>query len=148
LGIKDILFAEDTDFINKGWLAEQFWGLEYLKYSSPFTQNQLYYWHREAVNSNAEIDFVIQFQNKVIPVEVKASGSGRMQSLRQFLKEKNSDFGFRFSAENYSQYENIKSWPVYGFIGLFAERFGVNIASKPNNPSLWLSYNQNEGLLF
>jgi predicted AAA+ superfamily ATPase len=123
LEIKDILFAGDTDFVNKGWLAEQFWGLEYLKYSSPFIQNQLYYWHREAANSNAEVDFIIQFQNKVIPVEVKASGSGRMQSLRQFLKEKKAEFGFRFSAENYSEYENIKSWPLYGVMGLFPERF-------------------------
>jgi predicted AAA+ superfamily ATPase len=123
LEIRDILFSDDTDFVNKGWLAEQFWGLEYLKYSSPFTQNQLYYWHREAANANAEVDFIIQFQNKVIPVEVKASGSGRMQSLRQFLKEKKSEFGFRFSTENYSQYEKIKSCPLYGVMGLFPERF-------------------------
>jgi len=48
----------------------------------------LYYWHREAKNSHAEVDFVIQIQDKIIPVEVKAGTKGSMQSLHLFLDEK------------------------------------------------------------
>jgi hypothetical protein len=123
LEIKDVLFSEEADFINKGWLAEQFWGLEYLKYNSSFTQNQLFYWHREVTNANAEVDFVIQYQNKIIPVEIKSSGRGRMQSIRQFMEEKKSEFGFRFSAENFSTFEKIKVWPLYATMKIFEDRF-------------------------
>lgn len=113
LNLSDFLFAEKSTVVNKGALAEQFWGLEYLKYSSPLLPPSLYYWHREAVNSNAEVDYVIQVGDGLVPVEVKASGSGYMQSVRQFLKDKNRQFGYRFSLENFSEYSDIKSYPLY-----------------------------------
>ncbi len=41
-----------------------------------------------------------------------------MQSLRQFLKEKNKLCGYRFSLENFSEYEDIKSLPLYAVSNL------------------------------
>lgn len=114
LNISDFLFDTDTSLINKGAIAEQFWALEYLKNNSPFQTQNLYYWHRENPNANAELDYVIQKGSEILPIEVKSSGKGSMQSLRQFLLEKNTPFGYRFSLENYSEYQQIKSYPLYG----------------------------------
>lgn len=114
LNISDFLFDTDTSLINKGAIAEQFWALEYLKYNSQYQILNLYYWHRENPNANAELDYVIQKGSEVLPIEVKSSGKGSMQSLRQFLSEKNRSFGYRFSLENYSEYQQVKSYPLYG----------------------------------
>ncbi|MBM3410449.1 MAG: DUF4143 domain-containing protein, partial [Bacteroidetes bacterium] len=38
----------------------------------------LYYWHREAKNSKAEVDYVVQRQDRIVPVEVKAGTKGAM----------------------------------------------------------------------
>jgi hypothetical protein len=37
----------------------------------------------------AEIDYVIQHRNNIIPVEVKSGAAGKMKSLHQFIAEKN-----------------------------------------------------------
>jgi uncharacterized protein len=119
LNLAEFLFDSSQNVINKGAIAEQFWGLEYLKYGSPFSQTELFYWHRETSNSNAEIDFVVQNGAELQPIEVKSSGKGRMQSLRQFLMDKKRPFGYRFSLENFSEYENIKSMPLYAVSNFF-----------------------------
>ena len=59
LDISELLFAEEFNLVNKGAIAEQFTGLELIKYSSPYSQEGLFYWHREALNSNAEIDYLV-----------------------------------------------------------------------------------------
>lgn len=113
LNMADFLFDPSATLINKGAIAEQFWGLEYLKYGSPWSPPALFYWHRESAGSNAEVDYVVQKGAGLFPIEVKSSGKGGMQSLRQFLKDKNRPFGYRFSLENFSEYEGIKSLPLY-----------------------------------
>jgi len=87
--LTDILFSNDFDLINKGSIAEMYVGLELLKTSSCYTQRQLYYWQREQKNNHAEVDYVIQKGEKIIPVEVKSGTSGKMQSLYLFMNEKN-----------------------------------------------------------
>ncbi len=118
LNLSEFLFDPNASLQNKGVIAEQFWGLEYLKYGSPFTPPALYYWHRESPNSNAEVDYVIQQGADLLPVEVKAAGKGSMQSLRQFFKEKSKPFGYRFSLENFSEYQDIRSAPLYAVSSL------------------------------
>lgn len=113
LNISEILFEDDFDIINKGAIAEQFVGLELLKNSSCYRQENLYFWHREAKSSNAEVDYVIQQNETILPIEVKSGKKGSMQSLFLFLSEKETSYGIRFSLENYSSYENIKVLPIY-----------------------------------
>jgi uncharacterized protein len=102
----------DFVFINKGALAEHLWGLEYIKYQAPDRYPDLYYWHREG-KANAEVDFVVQHDGALVPVEIKSSGKGQMQSLRLFLTEKNRPYGYRFSTENFATYDDIKVMPLY-----------------------------------
>ncbi|MDB5091206.1 MAG: ATPase, superfamily, partial [Mucilaginibacter sp.] len=113
LDISEILLEDDFDIINKGAIAEQHVGLELLKSFSCYRQESLYFWHREAKSSNAEVDYVVQQKENIIPIEVKSGRKGSMQSLFLFLAEKKAPFGIRFSLENYSMYENIRVYPIY-----------------------------------
>lgn len=115
LGLKaeNILVSDDFDVINKGAIAEVFVGLELIKSASCYEKNNLYCWHREQSGSNAEVDFVIQKYEEIIPIEVKSSKKGSMQSLRQFLTLKQKTYGIRTSLENFCEYEDIKVYPLY-----------------------------------
>jgi len=101
------LTSDNTDSINKGGLAEVFAGLELIRNSNPRIKPALHYWHRESRGSSAEIDYVIQRNEEIIPIEVKAGSAGKMRSLHLFLKERNAPRGIRVSLENYSRYGKI-----------------------------------------
>jgi predicted AAA+ superfamily ATPase len=118
LPLSEILFEQDFSLVNKGKITEIFVGLELLKNASCYVQQQLYYWQREKRNSHAEVDYVIQQGEKIIPIEVKSGTSGKMQSMHLFLKEKQSEYGIRTSLENFAQYDKIKVVPLYA-IGNF-----------------------------
>lgn len=113
LNIAQLLIEDDFNIINKGNIAELFVGLELIKNTSCYEQTHLHYWQRESKNSQAEVDYVIQKQDKIIPIEVKAGTKGAMQSMYLFLEEKKSDFGMRLSLENFSEMDKIKIYPFY-----------------------------------
>jgi Holliday junction resolvase-like predicted endonuclease len=73
----------------------------------------LYYWHREARASNAEVDYVLQHNGRIVPVEVKAGGKGAMKSMHLFLQEHKLPLGIRLSQENFSRYGAVMSMPLY-----------------------------------
>lgn len=114
LDLKTVLLDNDIDLVNKGSIAELFVGLELLKNQSFYHPADLHYWHRQKQGSQAEVDYVIQKHDKIIPLEVKASAQGAMKSLQLFLKEKMPDFGVRTSLENGCIYDKIQVWPLYG----------------------------------
>ncbi|MDR1347022.1 MAG: DUF4143 domain-containing protein [Prevotellaceae bacterium] len=97
----------------KGNIAELYVGLELLKSTKNNSFPQLYNWVREAKNSNAEVDYVIQKNDRIVPLEVKAGTKGSMQSLRLFMDEKQLEYGIRTSLENFGQYDKIKVIPLY-----------------------------------
>lgn len=113
LDLADFLLSKKFDAINKGNVAEQFVGLELIKSESAYQNPSLYYWHREAKNSNAEVDYIISVSQEIIPVEVKAGTKGSMQSLFLFLDEKKLNRGIRISNENFSVYDAIEVYPLY-----------------------------------
>jgi hypothetical protein len=49
-----------------------------------------------------------------VPIEVKSSTKGSMQSMFQFMAEKQKTYGIRCSLENFGTYQNIKVIPLYG----------------------------------
>ncbi len=113
LNLADFLLSNDFNAINKGNISEQFVGLEILKNTSCYDNPSMFYWHREAKNSNAEVDYVIPGTEGIIPVEVKANTKGSMQSLYLFLEEKKLEKGIRISNENFSSYDRIDVYPLY-----------------------------------
>ena len=88
-------------------------GLELLKSEPSTTLSQLYYWQREKQGSLAEVDYVMQCQTDIVPLEVKSGTKGSMQSLFQFLSEKKYPYGIRCSMENFNLLKGIKVYPRY-----------------------------------
>ena len=107
-----ILASDIFDEMNKGNVVEMQTGLELIKASSPVKDVSLYYWYRSG--ANAETDYVISTGTTAVPIEVKASRQGSMQSMRSFLaSHKNATYGIRVSLESFCRYDNIFVYPVY-----------------------------------
>ena len=113
LDIASILLPADLSVINNGSLAELSVALELVKSAPCYQPAELFYWHREAKSSNAEVDFIISRKGSIIPIEVKSGLKGSMQSMNLFLKEKKHPRGIRISSENFSAFANIEVYPLY-----------------------------------
>lgn len=113
LDLADYVTSDFKTLVNRGPLAELAVGNELVKGRDPEEAPELYYWHREARGSMAEVDYLIEKGGRVIPIEVKAGTGAKMKSLRLFIEEKKAPFGIRFSADNFSRYGAIVSIPLY-----------------------------------
>jgi predicted AAA+ superfamily ATPase len=113
LNVSNILLSNDFEVINKGAVAEIFVGCELKKNAPCYTNRELYCWVREKRNANAQIDFVVQQDEKIIPIEVKSGTTGKMQSMFLFLEEKKLPLGIRTSLENFAAYDKVKVVPLY-----------------------------------
>ncbi|WP_455639517.1 ATP-binding protein [Parabacteroides sp.] len=71
----------------------------------------IYYWSSE--KSDGEIDFLIQYGARVIPIEVKAEENVRARSLRQFVTDNPDLKGIRFSMSDYREQEWMNNIPLY-----------------------------------
>lgn len=101
-------------FINKGEIVEAFIGQELLAYSDPIRKESLYYWQRESRGSSAEVDYLIQVKDRVVPIEVKAGHNKRIISMHIFLDSHlESPYGIRFWAGKQETEERIHSYPLY-----------------------------------
>ncbi len=108
-----LLMNEDILLVNRGMLAEQFVGQEMLAYLPRQEEGSLFFWSRDKKSSMAEVDYVTDVDNKIIPIEVKAGATGHLKSLKIFIQEKNSNIGIRFSQHKLSLHDNVLSLPLY-----------------------------------
>lgn len=109
----EILLDQDLSLLNDGALAEQLVGQELLALQSMDEKPHLFFWCREAKNSQAEIDYVQAMGNTIIPIEVKAGSTGRLKSLQIFLDEKDLRYGVRICSSPPSWDKHILSVPFY-----------------------------------
>ena len=110
----DWILKPEQTFINKGMIAEAFVGQELLAYSPCRQAQTLYYWHRDQPTSQAEVDYLMVKDQKIIPIEVKAGVGSTLRSMHAFLRDHpQTPYGIRFSTQNYSTYEKIHSFPLY-----------------------------------
>ncbi len=77
--------------------------------------NQLYYW--SAANATAEIDFVLQHNNQIIPVEVKAEINLKSKSLKVYQQKYAPTLAIRASMQKFKVETTLTNIPLYG-IGL------------------------------
>lgn len=75
----------------------------------------IYYYSKE--NSQLEIDFVVQIDTNIIPLEVKAEENLQAKSLKVILANNPGMHGLRFSMSDYREQENITNVPLYGARG-------------------------------
>ncbi|MDR0618338.1 MAG: AAA family ATPase [Bacteroidales bacterium] len=113
MDMSDMLTGTSLEQINKGAIAELFAGLELVKSFPNTIKNSLFYWQREQRNSNAEVDFLLNIDKNIIPLEIKSGTKGSMQSMFLFMKEKNVPYGIRSSLENFGQLPDVKIIPLY-----------------------------------
>lgn len=71
----------------------------------------LYYW--TVANSQAELDFVLQKNDKIYAIEVKKGEHVRSRSLSVFKQKYSPDYAIRFSQKNFGKTEEVISIPLY-----------------------------------
>ena len=99
LNFSNIQSADDVMLINQGGIAEQVVG-QLLRTIDPFyMEPALFYWLRDETGYNAEIDYLIQHGNTVVPIEVKAGSTGSLKSLHVFMELKNYQMAVRVNAD-------------------------------------------------
>lgn len=110
-----ILLEETSIFTEfKGALTEQY-VLQQLK-----TLNNedidIFYWSNE--NSTAEVDFVIQTDNYIIPVEAKAGLNLKAKSLKSYREQFKPQISIRTSLANYKKTDDLYDIPLYAIESL------------------------------
>lgn len=96
----------------KGALTEQY----VLQQLVTGTSEAVYYWSAE--NMRSEIDFIVQHDGKIIPIEVKASENLHAKSLRVFCDKFNPEIAIRTSMSDYRQETWMTNWPLYALPAL------------------------------
>ena len=94
-----------TEF--KGAVTEQF-VLQQLVCNNMF---DIYYW--SADKSTAELDFVVQYKNTVVPIEVKAEENLQAKSLKVFHQKYNTPLTVRTSMSDYRKESWLTNIPLY-----------------------------------
>ncbi|MDA3886535.1 MAG: AAA family ATPase [Candidatus Delongbacteria bacterium] len=122
-----LIDIENLLTINEGSLAEQFIGQQLLTTEPYFLDSQLYYWAREVKSSAAELDFLSESNNRIIPIEVKAGKTGTLKSLQVYMKEKKLETAVRFNTDLPSQVDVIANIRI----GQVVEEVRFNLLSLP-----------------
>jgi predicted AAA+ superfamily ATPase len=68
------------------------------------------YW---ASGNTAEVDFVLQYQNEIIPVEVKSDENVKSRSLTEFQRKYNPKLRIRYSLKNLSYRDGLLNIPHF-----------------------------------
>ena len=99
LSLHQLRSVSEISMINSGGMAEQLVGQLLRTMTPAYIPPSLYYWQRGKKGAEAEIDYIIQHENQVIPIEVKAGTTGTLKSLHQFMKEKKKTTAIRVNSD-------------------------------------------------
>lgn len=91
----------------KGAMAEQY----VLQQFKTIKDLPVYYWTNET--SRSEVDFVIQIDSKVVPVEVKAATNLKARSLKIYMEQFKPELALRTSLADYKKTDNLVDLPLY-----------------------------------
>lgn len=79
----------------RGGLAEQMAAQQLHLISGSFTcEGQLFHWRREG-GRTGEIDYLMELDGAILPVEVKSGAAGSMKSLHQYMHDKSLPLALR-----------------------------------------------------
>jgi len=115
VGVLRILFRLDPAIVTDGnLLFTEFKGVlsENFVLSSLIRQfgYEPVYWKS---GNQAEIEFVIDYKNKLIPIEVKSAESVRSRSLSEYRKRNKPLVALRFSTKNLKYDDGLLNIPIY-----------------------------------
>ncbi len=105
LAANDILYMveEINDF--KGGMTEN-----YVNVQLTINGYKSYYWESAR---GAEIDFVIQRNGRLIPIEVKSADNTKAKSLKVYMDTYKPDYAIKLSARNFGFEDGKKTVPLY-----------------------------------
>lgn len=105
LAANDVLYMveELNDF--KGGMAEN-----YVNVQLTINGYQTFYWMSER---GAEIDFVIQRDGRLIPIEVKSADNTKAKSLKVYMETYKPDYAIKLSGKNFGLEDGKKTVPLY-----------------------------------
>jgi predicted AAA+ superfamily ATPase len=72
--------------------------------------NEIFYW---TSGNQAEIEFILQTGNKIIPIEAKSASSVKSKSLSEFRKKYSPELSIRLSLKNVEQNDDLINVPLY-----------------------------------
>lgn len=99
LSLHQLSSMSELTLVNSGGVAEQLVGQQLRTLFPPFAPPSLNYWQRTEKGANAEIDYVIQYKNQIVPVEVKAGSTGALKSLHLFMESKGRSLAVRVNSD-------------------------------------------------
>jgi uncharacterized protein len=108
-----ILRPDDLYKEYNGAFIENYACLELVK----LLQSELFYW---TSGNEAEVDFVLQYNNDIVPIEVKSGSSKNTQSMRVFESKNTTKYLFRTSPRNFVKSEKFINLPLYRLFALKA----------------------------
>lgn len=102
---EDVLFRSDelNDF--KGGMAENYVCLQLIG-----NGYQCFYWQS---GRGAEVDFLIQREGRIIPIEVKSADNTKSKSLNEYIKTYQPDYAIKLSTKNFGFEDGKKTVPLY-----------------------------------
>ena len=104
ISINEIIL--NKNILYKGVLAENY--VAEIMYAK---NREIYYWQ---INSGMyEVDFLINMDGDIIPIEVKASDNTTSKSLNYYINRYKPKYSIRVSTKNFGFSNNIKSIPLY-----------------------------------
>ena len=105
LAANDILYMVDEINDFKGGMAENYVNAQLTTNGYP-----TYYWESER---GAEIDFVIQREGRLVPIEVKSADNTKAKSLKVYMETYKPDYAIKLSAKNFGFEDGKKTVPLY-----------------------------------
>lgn len=113
LTLSERMKFDELRLLNEGGITEQIVG-QLLRTVFPyFIEPQLYYWMREKSGAAAEIDYLIQNNAQIIPIEVKSGSTGTLRSLHAFMQLRKLKTAVRIN----SDYPSITTINVKDYAG-------------------------------
>lgn len=102
----DMLAIEDLNTAYKGaiiphLITQELMSLNTINYHKPN------FWVREKKQASSEVDLVVQFEDKIIPIEIKSGKEGKLRSLHQFMNETNHPYAIRMYSGKFSIEQHI-----------------------------------------
>lgn len=107
LDARTLISGDDFFKQYKGALTEQF----VLQQLQLMEETEIHYWSPDT--GIAEVDFVIQSEGRIIPIEVKAEQNLRAKSLSEFIKRYTPTMVVRTSMTPYEKGEKVIDLPLF-----------------------------------
>lgn len=102
---QDVLYMSDelNDF--KGGMTEN-----YVNSQLVINGHKAYYW---MTDRGAEVDFVVQLDGDIIPIEVKSAENTKAKSLNVYIQKNNPKYAIKLSGKNFGFESGKKTVPLY-----------------------------------